>query len=128
MPIRGYCWLSPRRYASRLGNILITCLLCLATAQGHTTESNCQKKAESLGWAVGCGCLKYDLSMVQANISLLLPECSQEDTNRLANSVENGLEESENHDEYDFLCLISCRSTYWNDINALVGQSDGSPI
>jgi hypothetical protein len=104
---------------------LFAVLLCLWAVQGHTSEAYCQKKAESLGWAVGCGCLKHDLSRVQENILLLLPECSEF---RLANSVANGLEESANHDEYHFLCMIACRSTDWRGINDLVGGEDGRPI
>ena len=109
----------------RLTSALVAVVISLSAVPAHATEEHCQKKAESLGWAIGCGCLKHDLSRVQEKISLLLPECSQF---RLANSVTDGLEESVKHDEYDFLCMISCGSTDWKGINELVGQKYGRPI
>jgi hypothetical protein len=111
--------------STRLTSALVAILLCQWVVQGHASESYCQKKAESLGWAVGCGCLKYDLSRVQENISRLLPECSQF---RLASSLAVGLDESVHHDEHDFLCMLSCHSTDWREINQLIGRKYGHPI
>lgn len=96
--------------------------------QGHATEALCQKKAESLGWTVGCGCLKYDLSTIQDSLALLLPDCRLEDSEALAKDVANGQKESVDNDEYNFLCLLSCNSTNWTSVNKLIGRSAGKGI
>lgn len=113
------------RLSAGLTCAFVSGLVWLWAVPGYATEAYCQRKAESLGWAVGCGCLKYDLSRVQESLSLLLPECSQF---RLASSVADGLEDSVNHDEYNLLCMLYCRSTDWRDINELVGRKNGRPI
>jgi len=119
-PSRRSGWLS-----AGLTWALVFGLICLWAVPGYATEAYCQRKAESLGWALGCGCLKQDLSRVQENLSVLLPECSQF---RLTGSVADGLEKSADHDEYDFLCMLSCHATDWSGVNKLIGQEVGSPI
>jgi len=113
------------KLSAGLAGAILSGLLCLNAARGHATEAYCEKKAESLGWAIGCGCLKHELARVQENIFMLLPECSKF---RLERSVANGLKDSAGHDEYDFLCMMSCNSTDWGIVNKVIGQKVGSPI
>jgi hypothetical protein len=104
-------------------------LVCLWAFQGHATETVCLKRAESLGWAIGCGCLKHDLATIQQKLPVLLPACRSENSKTLANSVANGLQESVDHDEYNLVCLISCKTTNWHRINQLLGRSeDGNSL
>jgi hypothetical protein len=122
IPIRKcYLKLSSHRSATLIACVVITCFVYLWTTNAHATEAVCQKKAESLGWAVGCGCLKHDLSIVQDSLSLLLPDCRSEDPEPLAQGVENGHKEAVDHDEYTFLCMLSCKSTNWDGVNKRIG-------
>jgi hypothetical protein len=115
--------------ARSLGASVFMGLICLWAVQGRATETVCQKRAESLGWAIGCGCLKHDLATIQQSLPILLPACRLEDGDTLVNSVKNGLEESVDHDEYDLICMISCKTTNWHSINELlVPNEDGDSI
>ena len=96
---------------ARLELALVAVLLSLWAVRTHATDASCQKKAESLGWAISCGCLKHDLSIVQDNLSLLLPNCQSEDSETLAKDVANGLKKAADHlGEYNFLCMLLCNS------------------
>jgi hypothetical protein len=107
---------------SLVASTVITCFVCLWATGTHATETVCQKKAESLGWAISCGCLKHDLSIVQDNLSLLLPNCQSEDSETLAKDVANGQKKAADHQgEYNFLCMLSCKSANWNIVNKRIG-------
>lgn len=84
--------------------------------------------AGSLGWAIGCGCLKHDLAADPESLLILLPGCRAVDIETLANDVANGKKRSIDHEEYNFLCMIICNSTDWGSVNEVVGRNYESPI
>ncbi|MEM7225880.1 MAG: hypothetical protein AAF495_23080 [Pseudomonadota bacterium] len=110
------------RWAIGLGSLVLMSVICFLPLRGYAGETVCQKKAESLGWAIGCGCLKHDVTTVEQSLPALLPACRSEGSETLANSLVNGLQESADHDEHNLVCLVTCKTTNWHSVSQLIRQ------
>lgn len=115
--------------AERLGPLLVLGLICLSAFEVQAMDTVCQKKAETLGWAICCGCLKHDLESVQRTLHLLLPECTPDQVGDMASHVSDGAEDCANHDEHHFICAMTCKAMDWYSINEHIKHNnDEEPI
>lgn len=75
------------------------------------------KRAETLGFAIECGCLKYDEDSVVRSLRNLFPAVRGQDRQTLADSVRKGRRKAIGHEEIFPACLMICNGMDWGPIH-----------
>lgn len=91
--------------------------LCLASQAQAGSDLYAKKKAETLGFAIECGCLKYDEATVVRSLPYLFPGVRQKDSQSLAESIQEGRRRAIDHDEMFLACYVVCNGMNWDSIH-----------
>lgn len=100
-----------------LRSIFCAGLILFLGSQAHAeSDLYAKKKAETLGFAIECGCLKYDEETVGRSLRYLFPVVSGQVRQTLADSVRKGRRKAIGHEEIFPACLMICNGMDWGPI------------
>ncbi len=83
-----------------------------------------KKKAETLGFAIECGCLKYNEEAVVRSLRNLFPAVRGQDRQTLADGVRKGRRKAIGHDEIFPACLMICNGMDWGPIHRTIRRGE----
>lgn len=105
--------------------LLAMSIWCVSAASADPAQTTCERRARTLGWAHGCGCLKHKLPQVERTFRYVLPGCGSGQHEAMARQLLEGYLESGIHDEKVWLCVVTCRSMDWPSIDNTIERHDG---
>ena len=105
--------------------IFCTGFIIFLASQAHAeSELYANKQAETLGFAIECGCLKYDEETVVRSLRYLFPAVRGQDRQTLADSVRKGRRKAIGHEEIFPACLMICNGMDWGPIHRTIRRSE----
>jgi hypothetical protein len=100
-------------------------LILFLASQAHAeSEFYASKQAETLGFAIECGCLKYDEETVVRSLRYLFPAVRGQDRQTLVDSVRKGRRKAIGHEEIFPACLMICNAIDWGPIHRTIRRSE----
>lgn len=104
--------------------LVAVCALTLAVPTAQASESlDDRKKAETLGFAIECGCLQRSQQSVISALDRLFPHLKVRSRLALAKCIDRGRRKAENFDDRSLACLVVCRSVNWNVIHKIIDDT-----